>query len=410
MSPAPARRFVRGAPVPLYIPLLLVGATSTTILSTDLYAPSLPHLAGYFGTDASTVQLTMSLNFFAYALGQLVLGPLSDRFGRRRVFLVALAAFVVITLACATAPTIDSLIVARVLQGITASAEGVLGYAIINDLYDEKGSAKILAAFGMAVALTPAVAPLLGGFIYVWFGWRAIFYILVAIATIVVAIIYRYLPETLAAPVPDALSPRRLIGGYAGLLSNSVFMGFTVASALPLAALLAFVTDGPFLLIDLLGVPTELYGAYYAVIVAAFFVSSLAANRGVDLIGLGRLLQFGFAMSLLAALALCAIVIADAITPWRLVVPVAVWIFGAGFAFAAAPARALAATQSGDGGHASALLGATQVGCGAIGAQLVELMHDGTAYPVMLVMLGSAIASIAAYALAVRAGLARVAG
>lgn len=394
--------FVRGAPVPLYIPLLLVGATSTVILSTDMYAPSLPHLRDDFATDAPTVQLTMSANFFAYALGQLFLGPLSERFGRRPVYFIALSVFALVSLGCALAPTIGSLIALRMLQGLAASAEGVLGYAIISDLYDEKGSAKILAAYGMAVALTPAVAPLIGGYIDVWLGWRAIFYILVAVAIVVVVIIWRFLPETLAQPQPDAISPRRLAAGYAGLLTNPLFMAFTLSAALPLAALLAFVTDGPFLLIDLMGVPTEQYGAYYAVIVAAFFFSSLAANRWVDTMGLGRLLQIGFALSLLAALALGFAVVAGYLTAWNLVGCVAAWIFGAGFAFAAAPARALAAIRPNEGGYAAALLGCIQVGCGAIGAQLVQLMHDDTAWPTMIVMLGSAIVSIAAYAYAAR--------
>ena len=110
-----ARRFpaAKGGPVPLYIPVLLVSVTSVVILSTDLYTPSLPHLPAYFGTDAATVQLTMSLNLAAFALGQLLLGPLSDRVGRRPVFVVALSAFVLTSIASALAPDIESLIVAR---------------------------------------------------------------------------------------------------------------------------------------------------------------------------------------------------------------------------------------------------------------------------------------------------------
>jgi MFS transporter, DHA1 family, multidrug resistance protein len=395
----------RGGPIPLYIPLLLVCASSVTIMSTDLYTPSLPHLPGYFHTDATTVQLTISVNLFAYAFAQLFLGPLSDRLGRRPVFIAALIGFTLISLACAAAPTIETLIAARLIQGAVASAEGVLGYAIINDLYEEKDSAKVFAAFGMAIALTPAVAPLIGGYIYVWFGWRATFLVLMVMAAIVAALILRYLPETLPRPDADAMRPARLVRGYGALLGNPAFMGFTVASSLPLMTMFAFVTEGPFLMIDLMQVPTEEYGLYYVVIVAAFFASSLIANRATDLIGLARLLQLGFGISLLAALAFMLIVIDEALTPWRLVLAVSVWIFGAGFAFAAAPARALSSVADG-GGYASATLAGLQMGCGALGAQLIQLSHDGSAFPLMVIMLASAIASFAAYALGGRAQLA----
>ncbi len=398
---SPAQALKRGGPIPLYIPLLLVCASSTTILSTDLYTPSLPHLPGYFHTDATTVQLTISVNLFAYAISQLLLGPLSDRVGRRRIFIAALIGFTLVTIACAAAPTIESLIVARLFQGALSSAEGVLGFAIINDLYEEKDSAKVFAAFGMAVALTPAVAPLLGGFIYVWFGWRATFILLVVLAAIVAALIYRYLPETLAKPDPAAFQPARLVRGYGRLLANQAFIGFTVASALPITALFAFVTEGPFLMIDLMKVATEDYGLYYAVIVAAFFLSSLVANRATDLVGLPVLLKAGFGISLLAAVVFVGIVMSGALTPWRLVLTVSVWIFGAGFAFAAAPARALAAND-GSAGYASALLASLQMGAGAVGAQLIQFTHDGTARPLMAIMLASAIASFIAYAIAGR--------
>jgi DHA1 family bicyclomycin/chloramphenicol resistance-like MFS transporter len=392
----------RGAPVPLYIPLLLIGASSTTILSIDLYTPSLPHLPAYFGTDAATVQLTISLSLMAYALSLLVLGPLSDRFGRRRIFVPALIGFTLASLAASLVPTIDGLIGARLVQGALAAAEGVLGFAIINDLYEEKDSAKVFAAFGMAIALTPAVAPLLGGYIHVWFGWRANFVFMTAAGAAVAVLIFRYLPETLAAPDAGAIGPGRVVSGYGALLANLPFMGFTLACALPLLALFAFVTEGPFLMIDLLGVPTESYGLYYAVIVAAFFLSSLVANRAIDAIGLGRLLQLGFAISLLAAVVFAGVVLSDSLSPWRLTLAVALWIFGAGFAFAAAPARALA-VSSGSAGYSSAMLAGLQMGCAGVGAQLIQLSHDGTAVPLMAILLASAVASFAAYAVAGRA-------
>ncbi|MBT4488722.1 MAG: MFS transporter, partial [Rhodospirillaceae bacterium] len=143
------------APVPVLIPALLIMASGTSVLSTDLYTPSLPHLQGVFGTDAATVQLTLTLHLVAYALAQLFFGPLSDRIGRRPVLLAGMIGFAVASVLCAMATSIDALILGRILQGMTACAEAVVGYAIIRELYDEDGAIRVLAAYGMAIALAP---------------------------------------------------------------------------------------------------------------------------------------------------------------------------------------------------------------------------------------------------------------
>jgi DHA1 family bicyclomycin/chloramphenicol resistance-like MFS transporter len=388
----------RGA-VPRYIPLLLVTVTSAVILSTDLYTPSLPHLPAYFGTDAATVQLTMSLNLAAFALGQLVLGPLSDRVGRRPVFIVAMLGFTLTCIACALAASIEGLIAARTLMGIAACAEAVLGYAVINDLYDERDSARVLSAYGMAMAVTPAVAPIIGGYVHVWFGWRANFVLLATIAALVTALIARFLPETLAVRDLHALAPRRFAGGYGRLLANRVFVGHALTTGFLLGGLFAFVTEGPFLLIDRLGVATERYGLYYAVMVGAYFISSLLANRLVKRVALDALLRAGLTIQAAAGLAVLGVFLADALGPWSLILPVAAFAFGLGWIFATAPVRAFGAAHGG-GGQAAAMMGFIQMAGGAAGAQLVALLHDGTALPFAVVFTGSALLAVAAHLLA----------
>jgi DHA1 family bicyclomycin/chloramphenicol resistance-like MFS transporter len=395
---APAQ-LVEHAAVPRYIPLLLVTVTSAVILSTDLYAPSLPHLPGYFGTDAATVQLTMSLNLAAFALGQLVLGPLSDRVGRRPVFVASLAGFVVTSVAAALAPDIDSLIVARTLMGFAACAEAVLGYAVINDLYDERDSARVLSAYGMAMAITPAVAPFIGGYVHVWFGWRANFVLLAAIAALVTFLVARFLPETSAKRDLAALAPRRFVGGYGRLLRNRAFMGYTLTAGLLLGGIFAFVTEGPFLLIDRLGVPTERYGLYNAVVVGAYFLSSLTANRLVKRVSIDRLLGVGLAIQAASAAALLAVVLAGIVTPWALMAPVSAFVFGLGWIFATAPVRAFAAAGGG-GGYGAAMMGFVQMSGGALGAQAVGVLHDGTELPFAVTIAGCAALALAAYLLA----------
>ncbi|MEK9900209.1 MAG: MFS transporter, partial [Rhodospirillaceae bacterium] len=160
---------------------ILVAAGGASLLSTDLYAPSLPHLPAYFGTDATTVQLTMALNMAAFAVAQLFWGPLSDRYGRRPIFLIGMSVFLFTAIGAAVSQTIDHMLVARILMGASASVEAVIVLAVIGDLYKSEDSAKIYAIYGMVIALVPAAGPVIGGFVFEWFGWRAYFTLLTVI-------------------------------------------------------------------------------------------------------------------------------------------------------------------------------------------------------------------------------------
>ena len=175
---------------------LLVLAASASIMSTDLYAPSLPHLPKIFGTSPELVKLTMSLNLLGYALAQLLYGPVSDRYGRRPVIIGGMGAFCVCALGCALAQSIEQLILARVLLGTSAAAQAVMGYAILYDVFDKKERVRALAILGVALSVTPAVAPLLGGYIHVLCGWRVNFFVVFGSGSLATLLIVSWLPET----------------------------------------------------------------------------------------------------------------------------------------------------------------------------------------------------------------------
>ena len=266
---APTR--AAATPAPLIIPVLLVAAASASILSTDLYTPSLPHLTDYFETSAETVQLTMSLNLLGFGAAQLIYGPLSDYLGRRPVFLGGLVCFAVVSLVCALAYSIEFLILARAFQGIVACAEAVVGLAIIRDLYDDEDSVRVLAAYGMAVAVAPAVGPLIGGYVHVWLGWRANFVLLAGITVVVAALVWRFLPETLAPESRIGGRPVSFARTYARLLLQRGFMGYALPAGFLVGGLFAFITAAPFVLIEHMGVATQHYGLYYAALISRLF-------------------------------------------------------------------------------------------------------------------------------------------
>jgi MFS transporter, DHA1 family, multidrug resistance protein len=391
---------VAAARVPLLIPALLVSASFVSILSTDLYTPSLPHLQGVFGTDAERVQLTMSLNLLGFAVAQLFLGPLSDRIGRRPVLLGGMLGFALASLGCALAGSIDVLILARVLQGMTACAEAVVGYAVIRELYDEAGAVRVLGAYGMAIALAPAIGPVIGGNMHVLFGWRSNFYLLTGLILLVAFLIWRNLPETLRQPDPGAVRPARILRGYIALLSDGTFMAYALVSGLVIAALFAMVTAFPFLFIERMGVRTDDYGYYYAAIVLAYFFGSLLVNRIAGHLSSDRILAIGLWLCAAGGLALLLLVAAALETPVGVTASQCLFAFGLGLVLATAPIRAFDVSRLGHG-YSSAVIGAVEMGLGGAGAFLVGALHDGTAWPVALVIAGAALVA-AGYYLAAR--------
>ena len=372
-------RVAAAGPVPWIVPALLIMASAVGVLATDIYSPSLPHLPAYFSTDAASVQLTMSLHIIAYALAQLGHGPLSDRFGRRPVLLAGVAAFVVFSLAAAGAGSIETLIAARILQGIAASAEAVVVLAVIRDLYDQAGAVRILGIYGMTLAMAPAAGPVIGGYVHVALGWRANFLILAGLAAAVTVLVWRYLPET-TAPDRGALRLRPLGRQYLGLLLNRRYIAYVAVMSASVSGIFAFVTAGPFILIDRLGVRTEHFGFYQAVIVLTFFIGSLVANRGVGRIGIEALLRTGLAVAAAGALSLPALLAAGLESAAGVTAAMALYALGLGLVFATGPVRVLDMATGGRG-VAAALLGTVQMLGGAFGALAVGFFHDGSAWP-----------------------------
>lgn len=369
--------------------LIMIAASGASILSTDLYAPTLPHLPAYFGTDATTVQLTMALNMGAYAISQLLWGPLGDRYGRRAIFVYGMAAFLLTVLAAAVSQTIGQLIVARIMMGAAASVEAVIVLVVIGDLYEGEESAKVFALYGMVVSLVPAVGPILGGFIFEWFGWRANFFVLAGVVATVFGVGLVRLPETLPVVERTALKLRAIVSGYGQLLMRGGFVTVAMTLGLAIGAIFAYITEAPFILIDKHGVATRYFGLYQAVIVLAFFVGSLISSRIVDRIGVRNLFAVGvWSGSLSGLLAIVAVSFGE--TPVTLTAAMSVFAFALGPLFATAPVLAFERVTDHGRGMSAALLSTFEMGGGALGALFVSLTPDGTAWPLAICVSGAA--------------------
>jgi len=358
---------------------VLLGASMVSVASTDFYVPSLPDLPAWFGTSESVVKLTISLNILAFGLAQFIYGPLADRFGRRPVLFWAMCLFALASLACAGAQTIGALLAARIAQGVLAAAEAVVVLAVIRDIFDPEERVKALALFGMVIAVAPALAPIAGGYLHVWFGWQSNFLAMSLLATTVALLIFRFLPES-GVLDPRALEPRRIVAGYGVLLRSREFMSYAIMSGLCMGVVFAFVTAAPFLLVDMFGVAIEHYAYFQAAQVLAFFLGSWAASRLVSIVGEQRLLLGSLVCAALGAVSSVSLAFSAWLGPLSLSLVVAMIFFAAGPIFAVAPARAMSVFEHG-GGMAAAVLAAMEMLMAALGSVLVVVLGRDSALP-----------------------------
>jgi len=365
-------------------------------MSTDIYTPSLPHLASILNTTPAIISLTISLATLTFGLAMLAYGPLADTYGRRPILLYGMAGFTLFTAGCALATSAQTLIIGRILQSSGAAVEGVIVLAMIKDLFDEKESVKILGFYGMAVAIAPAVAPILGGYIHVTLGWQFNFWLLALLGLLVTFLIFRYIPES-GQPSGGRLQLRQSLRAYGNLFSSHTYMRYALCLSFYFAALWAFIVGGPFIMIDMLGIEAQHFGYYQAVVVLSFILGSSVANVGADKLPLNRLMHLGLVMGLLGSIALISVAVFNWLSPWAITLSVGVIVFGLGPLFAVAPVKAMEKLAT-EAGSAAALLGAMEMILGSLAAFLVGTLYNGTVWPTVIVIVACVLLAIASYA------------
>jgi DHA1 family bicyclomycin/chloramphenicol resistance-like MFS transporter len=222
----------------------------------------------------------------------LVLGPLSDRYGRRRTIICGLALSAVSSLACAVSPTIEFLIVARILQGVGACAGLVVGRAITRELWGREAAAQVIAGRAIAATLMQAFAPVLGGYLQGWFGWRANFTVIAVIACLAIGLVIRYVPAGRAA-TPASVGSRGMLTGYHTLIGTRRFLSYALTAAGSHAGFHIFAAGAPAVLIVGLGIRPEDYGFYAALPPMGFLVGSFLSNRLTRRLGVDGLIAIG---------------------------------------------------------------------------------------------------------------------
>lgn len=365
--------------------LLILGALSAFApLAIDFYLPAFPAMAQAFGTDEQHVQTTLAAYFLGLSLGQLAYGPIADRFGRRKPLLFGISLFTLASLACAYAPDLDTLVVARFIQALGGCAGMVLSRAIVVDKCDAVGAAKAFSQLMLVMGLAPILAPMLGGVLINVSGWQSIFLVLSLFSAACLLAVSLGLPESLPAHVP-----RQPLSGalrqYLRLLGDRVFLGHALTGGIAIAGMFAYIAGSPFVFIKLYGVPAEHYGWLFGTNAAGFILCAQVNARLLAKLGPAFLLARAVWLYLAAGLVLLGVALLRPTQLWPLLVPLFVCIASLGCIIPNASACAMNG-QGARAGSASALMGSLQFSVAAGAAALVGVLHDGSAVPMALVI------------------------
>jgi len=376
--------------------VLILGALSAFgPLAIDFYLPAFPAMAQAFATDEKHVQTTLAAYFLGLSLGQLAYGPVADRFGRRTPLLFGVALFTLASLACAYAPNLDTLIVARFVQALGGCAGMVLSRAIVSDKCDPVASAKVFSQLMLVMGLAPILAPMLGGVLVNVAGWQSIFLTLSLFSAACLVAVGLGLPESLPAHMP-----RQPLSGalrqYLRLLADRVFVGHALTGGIAIAGMFAYIAGSPFVFIKLYGVPAEHYGWLFGTNAAGFILVAQINARLLAKRGPAFLLVRAVWLYLAAGLVLLGVAALRPAHLWPLLVPLFVCISSLGCIIPNASACAMSG-QGARAGSASALMGCLQFSVAAGAAALVGLLHDGSAVPMTLVvsLCGALVVSVA---------------
>ncbi|MFD5097930.1 Bcr/CflA family multidrug efflux MFS transporter [Streptomyces albidochromogenes] len=384
----------------LLVTLVLGGLTALPPLSMDMYLPALPEVTRVLRSPAATVQLTLTACLAGMALGQLVVGPMSDRFGRRRPLLLGMIVYVAATAICAFAPSVELLIAFRLLQGLAGAAGIVIARAVVRDLYDGVEMARFFSTLMLISGVAPVIAPVIGGQVLRITDWRGVFVVLTGVGVVLTLVVWKWLHETLPARrrhrggVGEALRTMR------GLLADRVFTGYMLAGGMAFAALFAYIAASPFVVQEIYGASPQTFSLLFGLnSVGLIVVGQVNGKLLVGRISMDKVLATGLLLIALASLAL--LLMTAGVFGEAGLAPVAAGLFvlmsSMGLALPNTNALALTRTPHA-AGSASALLGTSSFLIGAIASPLVGIAGEATAVPMAVVQLTCALASLTLFA------------
>jgi DHA1 family bicyclomycin/chloramphenicol resistance-like MFS transporter len=369
---------------------LLGALTALTALSIDMSLPALPALSRAFHAPPAEAQLTLTLFLIGYAVSQIVCGPLSDAFGRRRVLLAGLVVFTVAGFGCFASRTLPMLIAMRVLQGIGASVGPVVARAMVRDTYDRSHAAVVFSHITQVMILAPVLAPALGSYLLAVASWHAIFGILTAAGLLLTVVCILILRETNPHADPRAVHPAVLAGSYREFGANRASVMHMLTVCFAYCGLFAYVSGSPFVLMEVYGVPRSQFGLYFGGTALSLLLGA-TANKALIRRGVAAERILGYGIVLLAAAGLLTAVGVE-IRPlgvFAMLAPIGLYLFAMGIVAPHATASAMHPFPR-IAGVISSLVGGLQTFGGGVSGACVGALYDrtGTSLGVTMGLMG----------------------
>ncbi|BBB65367.1 Bcr/CflA family drug resistance efflux transporter [Undibacterium sp. YM2] len=378
----PAQAIAQFSTAPLFF--LIAAFLMLQPLSTDLYLASLPSLAAVFDVPASTVQLTLSIFVAGFGGAQLVIGPLSDRFGRRPVVIVGLSLYLLASLLCGASQSMGMLIIARFLQALGCCSAVIIARAIVRDAYDPQDSIKVISKASSWVSAAPLLGPILGSFLQVNLGWRAAFFVHALLAAALLIMVILRLPETNLYKDAKATNVSGLLRNYRIVLGAPVFWVYALPGALSYGSIFVFISGASFVLIKVLLLPTAWFGYCFAFGVSGYLSGTVVCRHLHARFGTKITMRMGSSLSLAAGATFLAMTLAG-VQHWTMIPPIMFMTMGAhGINFPISQSNSVSPFPQ-QAGTAAGLIGALYMLVAFIVGSIVGATHNGTVYPLAII-------------------------
>lgn len=368
---------------PLFFIIILF--TSLAQITADMYTPSLPYIARSLDAQDTAIQFTMAIYMLGFSLSHLYYGPLSDQRGRRYPILHGIFLCMLGSLICAFAPSVTYVLLGRLVQGFGVGACSSVGRPVLRDLLSGGQLARLGSHLGMINVFVVAAAPIAGGYIQHWIGWRANFAGIFIYAAITWILLYKGLPETNKYLDSDAMRFQVICRNYWRVITNKTFLGYTFCSCFAYAGLISYLTIAPFLLQSLIGLSPVQYGWLSLFNASSFFVSTYINARLIMTQGIARMVGIGNLLMFVSGVAMLSFSLAGILNAYVIIIPVTLFSMGAGFTFSNAFAGAFHPFPK-MAGSAGALYGCIQVMGAAATSAMISLLPEHNQVPLATVL------------------------
>lgn len=354
----------------LFLVILILMSTAG-LVGSDVYLPTLPQIGVALQQSVHAMQLTLGIYLFGLSIGQLILGPLTDRFGRKILLILGMIIYFLASLLCAFSETITQLLVFRFIQAIGASSGLVIGRAIVGDLFDAKQAGKVFSTIFPFVGMSPAISPVIGGFIGFYFGWQATFVFIAFFALTIIILAASFLHETLSENNRLTIHVIKVIAAYPKLFFNKKFIAYASAPCIAYMAYFAYIAESPFIFHSH-GFGERAIGSFYIALSVTYVIGNLIGKRLLNRFDLNHIIYLGYTAFNIGSLLLLLSVFIN-LPLYIMIISISILTFGNGFLIPMGTAGVISSFSKSTG-YTSGLLGFLQLGLASFSASFVGII------------------------------------